>query len=118
MIQEMSSSFHYLNRGSWATHVQLASLASWLESSHLLCAKPPKSPYSRPSSGLRNPHHLRPLHVDDDFLGHPNGLVPTLLLLHLSNLVCNHLAISLLLDDIGVALDLVLAIGLGVDESS
>jgi hypothetical protein len=24
-----------------------------------------------------NPNHLRPLHVEDDFLGHPNGLVPT-----------------------------------------
>jgi hypothetical protein len=30
--------------------------------------------------------------------------------------VCNHLAISLLLDDIGVALGLVLAVGLGVHE--
>ena len=112
----MGYSFHYLNQGSWATHVQLASLASRLESSQLLCGKPPKSPYSRPSRGLRNPNHLRPLHVGDDFLGHPNGLVPTPLRLHLSNLVCNHLAISLLLDDIGVALGLVLAVGLGVDE--
>jgi hypothetical protein len=59
---------------------------------------------------------LRPLHVDDDFLGHPNGLVPTPLLLHLANLVCNHLAISLLLDDVGVSLGLVLVVGLGVDE--
>jgi hypothetical protein len=32
--------------------------------------------------------------------------------------VCNHLAISLLLDDIGVALGLVLAVGLGVDEGA
>jgi hypothetical protein len=116
MIHEMSSSFHYLNRGPWATHVQLTSLASRLESSQLLCAKPPKSPHSRPSSGLRNPNHLRPLHVDDDFLGHPNGLVPTPLLLHLPNLVRNHLSISLLLDDVGVALGPVLAVGLGVDE--
>jgi hypothetical protein len=54
--------------------------------------------------------------VDDDFLGHPNGLVPTPLLLHLPNLVRNHLAISLLLDDVGVALGPVLAVGLGVDE--
>jgi hypothetical protein len=59
---------------------------------------------------------LRPLHVGDDFLGHPNGLVPTPLLLHLPNLVCNHLAISLLLDDVGVAFGLVLVVGLGVDE--
>jgi hypothetical protein len=102
MIHEISYSFHYLNRGTWATYVQLASLASRLESSQLLCAKPPKSPNSWPSSGLWNPNHLRPLHVDDDFLGHPNGLVPTPLLLHLPNLVCNHLAISLLLDGVGV----------------
>jgi hypothetical protein len=75
MIHEMGSSFHYLNRGSWETHVQLVSLASRLETSHLHCAKPLKSPSSWPSSGLRNPNNLRPLHVDDDFLGHPNGLV-------------------------------------------
>jgi hypothetical protein len=43
-IHEIGSSFHYLNRGTWATHVQLASLAFRLESSQLLCAKPPKSP--------------------------------------------------------------------------
>jgi hypothetical protein len=61
---------------------------------------------------------LRPLHVDDDFLGHPHGLVPTPLLLHLPNLVCNHLAISLLLDGVGVALGLVLAVGLGLDEGA
>jgi hypothetical protein len=40
MVHEISSSFHYLNRGSWATHVQFASLAYRLESSHLDCAKP------------------------------------------------------------------------------
>jgi hypothetical protein len=49
MIQEIGTSFHYLNRRTWATHVQLASLAFRLESSHLLCAKPPKSLHSRPS---------------------------------------------------------------------
>jgi hypothetical protein len=43
MIHEIGSSFNYHNRGTWATHVQLASLASRLESSQLLCAKPPKS---------------------------------------------------------------------------
>jgi hypothetical protein len=32
--------------------------------------------------------------------------------------VCNHLAICLLLDDVGVALGLVLAVGLGVDEGA
>jgi hypothetical protein len=35
MIQEIGTSFHYLNRGTWATHVQFASLASRLETSHL-----------------------------------------------------------------------------------
>jgi hypothetical protein len=45
MLQEIGTSFHYLNRGTWATHVQLASLASRLVSSQLLCAKPPKSPH-------------------------------------------------------------------------
>jgi hypothetical protein len=114
----MGSSFHYLNRGTWATHVQLASLASMIEYSHLFCAKPPKSPTSRPSRGLMNPHHLRPLHVDDDFLGHPNGLVPTPLPLHLPNIVCNHIAISLLLDDVSVALGLILGVGFGVDEGA
>jgi hypothetical protein len=103
MIKEIGTSFHYLNRGTWATHVQLASLAFMPEPSHLLCAKPPKSPLSRPLSGLWNPNHLRPLHVDDDFLGHLNGLVPTPFLLHLPNLVCNHLAISLCWHKIGTS---------------
>jgi hypothetical protein len=30
--------------------------------------------------------------------------------------VCNHLAVCLLLDDVGVAIGLVLAVGLGLDE--
>jgi hypothetical protein len=64
-MREIGSSFHYLNRGTWATHVQLASLDSRLETSHLHWAKPPKSPPSWPSSGLWNPNNLRPLHVDD-----------------------------------------------------
>jgi hypothetical protein len=38
MMQEIGTSFHYLNRGTWATHVQFASLASRLESSHLDCS--------------------------------------------------------------------------------
>jgi hypothetical protein len=54
MIQDIGTSFHYLNRGTWATHVQFTSLAFWLEPSHLLCAKPPKSSHTRPSSGLWN----------------------------------------------------------------
>jgi hypothetical protein len=44
MIHEIDSSFHDLNRGTWATHVQLASLACSHEFPQLLCAKPPKSP--------------------------------------------------------------------------
>ena len=57
---------------------------------------------------------MRPRHVGDDFLGHPNGAVPTLILL--PNFVSNHFAIVLLLDHIGGAFALVLPVGLGVDE--
>ena len=66
------------------------------------------------SSLLYNPHHLRPLHIGYDILGHPNGAVPTPFLL--PNLVSNCLAISFLLDHIGGAIDFVPPIGLGVDE--
>ena len=57
---------------------------------------------------------MRPLHVDDDFLGHPNGAVPTPFLL--PNLVSNHLAICLLFYYIGGAIAFVPPVGLGVDE--
>ena len=57
---------------------------------------------------------MRPLYIDDDILGHPNGTVPTLFLL--PNLVSNHLAICFLLDHIGGAIALVPPVGLGVDE--
>ena len=57
---------------------------------------------------------MRPLHVGDDVLGHPNGAVPTPFLL--PNLVSNHLAICFLLDHIGGAIDLVPPVGLDVDE--
>ena len=57
---------------------------------------------------------MRPLHVGDDFLGHPNGAVPTSFLLR--NLVSNHLAIGLLFDHIGGAIVFVPPVGLGVDE--
>ena len=57
---------------------------------------------------------MRSLHVGDDFLGHPNGAVPTPIFL--PNLVSNHFAIVLLLDYIGGAFALVLSIELGVDE--
>jgi hypothetical protein len=43
-IHELGSSVHYINRGTWATHVQSVSLASRLQPSQLLCVKPPKSP--------------------------------------------------------------------------
>ena len=57
---------------------------------------------------------MRPVHIGDDFLGHPNEPVPTLFLL--SNLVSNHLAIGLLFDHIGGAIAFVPPVGLGVDE--
>ena len=57
---------------------------------------------------------MRPLHVGDDFLGHPNGAVPTPILL--PNLVSNHFTICLLFDHIGGAIAFVSPVGLGVDE--
>ena len=57
---------------------------------------------------------MRSLHVGDDFLGHPNGAVPTPIFL--PNLVSNHFDIVLLLDYIGGAFALVLSVELGVDE--
>ena len=57
---------------------------------------------------------MRPLHAGDDFLGHPNGTVPTPFLL--PKFVSNHLAIALLLDYIGGAIAFVSLVGLGVDE--
>ena len=57
---------------------------------------------------------MRPFHIGNDFFGHPNGAVPTPILL--PNLVGNYLAIALLLDHIGDAFALVLPVGLGVDE--
>ena len=56
---------------------------------------------------------MRPFHVSDDFLGHPNGAVPTPFLI--PNHV-NHLVIALLLDQIGGAFAFILAVGLDVDE--
>jgi hypothetical protein len=46
MIHEIGSSFHYLNWGTWATHVQLASLACRLESPHLFYVPSLPSPRS------------------------------------------------------------------------
>ena len=57
---------------------------------------------------------MSPLHICDDVLGHPNGVVPTPFLL--PNLVSNHLAIGLLFDHIGGAIAFVPPVGLGVDE--
>ena len=57
---------------------------------------------------------MRPLHIGDDILGHPNGVIPTPFLL--SNFVSNQLAICLLFDHIGGAMALVPPVGLGVDE--
>src|SRR6266542_6173602 len=52
----------------------------------------------RPSDSrlLWNPNLLGTLHIDDDILGHPNRLVP-MLVLH-TNLVGNHLSIMILLE--------------------
>ena len=57
---------------------------------------------------------MRPLHIGDDILGHPNRVVPTPFLL--PNLVSNHLAIDFLLDHIGGAIAFVPPVGFGVDE--
>ena len=57
-----------------------------------------------------------PLHVGDDFLGHPNGAVSTPFFL--TNLVSNHLAIALLLDYICRAFAFILPVGLGVDKKT
>ena len=57
---------------------------------------------------------MRPLHIGDDFFGHPNRVIPTLFLL--PNLVSNHLTICLLFYHIRGVMDLVPPVGLGVDE--
>ena len=57
---------------------------------------------------------MRPLHIGDDVLGHPNSVVPTPFLL--PNLVSNHLAIGLLFDHVGGAIAFVPPVELGVDE--
>ena len=57
---------------------------------------------------------MRPLHIGDDFLRHPNGAVLTSFFL--PNLVSNHLAIGLLFYHIGDAIAFVPPVGLGVDE--
>ena len=57
---------------------------------------------------------MRPLHIGDDVLGHPNGVVPTPFLL--PKLVSNHLAIGFLLDHIEGAIAFVSPVGIGVDE--
>ena len=55
-----------------------------------------------------------PLHIDDDFIGHPNGVVQTPFLL--PNLMSNHLVIGLLFYHIGCAIAFVAPVGLSVDE--
>ena len=57
---------------------------------------------------------MRPLHISDDVLGHPNRVVLTSFLL--PNLVSNHLAIGLIFYHIGGAIAFVPPVGLGVDE--
>ena len=81
--------------GIWQQMSNLVNLDSQLDSSHHLVSQVSKSPIVDPqaSSILWNPHLLRPLHVGDDFLGHPNGAASTPNLL--PNLVSNHLTICL-----------------------
>ena len=57
---------------------------------------------------------MRSLHIGDDVLRHPNGVIPTPFLL--PNLVSNNLAIDSLCDHIEGAIAFVPPIGLGVDE--
>ena len=54
------------------------------------------------------------LHIGDDILGHPNGVIPTPF--RLPNLVSNHLSIFLLFNQIRGVMVLVPPVGLGVDE--
>src|SRR6266540_4149509 len=61
-------------------------------------AKSPTPPRPSDSRLLWNPNLLGTLHIDDDILGHPNRLVP-ILVLH-TNLVGNHLSIMILLEKI------------------
>ena len=56
---------------------------------------------------------MRPLYIDDNVIGHPNGVVPTPFFL--PNLVSNHLAIGLFYHIRG-AIAFVPPVGLGVDE--
>ena len=57
---------------------------------------------------------MRSLHIGDDVLRHPNGVIPTPFLL--PNLVSNHLAIDSLCDHIEGAIAFVPSVGVGVDE--
>ena len=57
---------------------------------------------------------MRPLHIGDDILGHPNGVIPTPFFL--PNLVSNHIAIGLLFVHIGGAISFVPPVWLGVNE--
>src|SRR5436190_839136 len=61
-------------------------------------AKSPTPPESLGLTASLEPKSLGTLHIDDDILGHPNRLVP-MLVLH-TNLVGNHLSIMILLEKI------------------
>jgi len=60
------------------------------------------------------PTPFEALHIGDDILGHPNGVIRTPF--RLPNLVSNNLAICILFDYIGSAIAFVPLVGLGVDE--
>ena len=59
---------------------------------------------------------MEPLHVGDDFFGHPNGLVPPPILS--PSHICDHLAIIVLIELVVIDLGLDLLVRLGVDIAS
>src|SRR5438105_3306168 len=61
-------------------------------------AKSPTPPETLGLKAYLEPNLLGTLHIDDDILGHPNRLVP-MLVLH-TNLVGNHLPIMILFEKI------------------
>src|SRR5437667_11959144 len=77
-------------------------------------AKFPTPPETLGFKASLQPNLLGTLHIDDDILGHPNRLVP-MLVLH-TNLVGNHLSIMILLEKIRCCfIDL---LGVSVGEAS
>ena len=111
---ELKSSYHYLmgDLGNKCPRCKLGFFSLNSSSSRYPSLQIPQS-HSWASSLLWNPHYLRPLHISDDILGHPNRVIPTPFF---PNLVSNHLAIGFFLDHIRGAIAFVPPFGLGVDE--